>query len=76
MSDITPATWWPKLDPETRHWLQHHVGEALTEEILDAVVAAGGQPQGEFTPGKQKAPDRYDLTQTDWEWIAQQAHHH
>jgi hypothetical protein len=40
------------------------------------VVAAGGEPEGEFTPGKQDAPDRYDLTQSDWDWIADQAHEH
>mgnify|MGYP003393933209 CR=1 FL=1 len=66
----SPETWWPELDPETQHWLQHHIGDALTEEILDAVVAAGGEPQGEFVPGAQEAPDRYDLTREDWDWIA------
>jgi hypothetical protein len=76
MADSSVETWWPKLTPEVQHWLQHHVGDALTEEILEAVVAAGGQPEGEFTPGKQDAPDRYDLTGDDWDWIAVQAHHH
>lgn len=72
----SPETWWPELDHETQQWLQHHVGDALTEEILDAVVAAGGEPQGEFVPGAQEAPDRYDLTREDWDWIAAQPHSH
>ncbi len=75
-SSTSAATWWPALDPETQHWLQHHIGDALTEEILDAVVAAGGEPEGEFIPGFQSAPDRYDLSQADWAWISQQAHQH
>ena len=45
-------------------------------EVLDAVVAAGGEPQGEFVPGAQEAPDRYDLTREDWDWIAAQPHAH
>jgi alpha-D-ribose 1-methylphosphonate 5-triphosphate synthase subunit PhnH len=72
----SPEDWYPKLDPEIQHWLQHHVGDALTEEVLDAVVAAGAEPEGEFTPGKQEAPDRYDLTGDDWDWIAVQPHGH
>ncbi len=76
MADSTPATWWPQLDPEIQHWLQHHLRDALTEEVLDAVVAAGGEPEGEFIPGAQEAPDRYDLTQEDWAWIAAQPHAH
>ena len=76
MAESTPDIWWPKLDDETRHWLQHHVGDALTEEVLDALVAAGAEPEGEFTPGRQDAPDRYDLTGDDWDWIAAQRHEH
>jgi len=68
------ADWWPKLDPETRHWLKHHERDALTDEVLEAIVAAGGAPEGEFTPGVgQEAPDRYDLTQNDWYWIETEA---
>ena len=76
MADTSAAVWWPHLDADTQHWLQHHLRDALPEHVLDAVVAAGGEPEGEFTPGKQDEPDRYDLTQEDWAWIAQQAHHH
>ena len=70
---MSAASWWNELDADTQHWLKHHHNEALTEEILDAVVAAGGEPEGEFTPGgTQEAPDRYDLTQEDWAWIKPQ----
>ncbi len=67
---MSAASWWPHLDADTQHWLKHHHNEALTEEVLDAVIAAGGEPEGEFTPGGvQTEPDRYDLSQEDWHWI-------
>ena len=38
------------------------------------MVAAGGEPEGEFTPGVgQVEPDRYDLNQEDWHWIRDNA---
>lgn len=71
---MSAASWWPNLDPDTQAWLKHHHNEALTEEILDAVVAAGGEPEGEFIPGTgQLEPDRYDLSQDDWHWIRDNA---
>ena len=67
---MSAASWWPHLDADTQHWLKQHHNEALTEEVLDAVIAAGGEPEGEFTPGVgQEEPDRYDLSQDDWHWI-------
>jgi hypothetical protein len=34
--------WWRKVDPEVRAWLIAHNGEALDQNVIAGITAAGG----------------------------------
>ena len=71
MALLTSALYWP--NPLLR-WAAGALRREAEAAADDAVIAAGGEPEGEFTPGVgQEEPDRYDLTQDDWHWIRENA---
>ena len=43
--------WWPSLDSDARGWLIAHNGEAVSPEVMNKIVAAGGSNCREAASG-------------------------
>lgn len=41
--------WWPRLDDATRQWLSDHNGEAVPDNVADAIGRAGGPGPSDAT---------------------------
>jgi hypothetical protein len=39
---MTIDAWWPRLRPETRHWLTGNNGDAVPVALMAEIEAAGG----------------------------------
>ncbi|QWS34052.1 hypothetical protein [Curtobacterium aetherium] len=66
---VDVKSWWSKLDDSTRAWLLEHTDDQLPDEVLHAVIAAGGTVPGT----KWEHQNQYDfrLPETTVAWIKQ-----
>lgn len=42
MNETNIDQWWPKLKPATRAWLMDNNGDAMPDEVVTEITAAGG----------------------------------
>ncbi|SDD81622.1 hypothetical protein [Auraticoccus monumenti] len=63
------AEWWPSIPEATRDWLVAHNGEPLPEDVVEAVVRAGGvRSTGSRWVGED-GPDGLLLSDDAVDWI-------
>ena len=61
--------WWETLDPDAKEWLIDHNGEAVTDDVLAAIRAAGGDvASGAWWIGED-GPDGFFLSDEAVDWI-------
>lgn len=61
--------WWPKLDVETQAWLIAHNGEAVTQDVLGKITAAGGDPSLNTWWIGSHEPDDIHLSDEAIDWV-------
>lgn len=66
MDDLT---WWDSVDDQARAWLIAHNGEAVASEVLDQIVAAGGDITSDAWWFGQAGPEGVHLSDEATDWI-------
>ena len=61
--------WWDRLDEQARAWLIAHNGEAVAPDVLDRIVAAGGDMISDAWWVGQTAQDGFYLSDEATDWI-------
>ena len=61
--------WWPEIDPATRDWLTAHNGEALPEDVLSKIIAAGGTLASDAWWIGEEGADGIYLSDEAVDWI-------
>jgi len=61
--------WWPSLDSDAKGWLIAHNGEAISPEVLNKIVAAGGSVNSSAWWVGESGPDGFFLSDEAVDWI-------
>jgi hypothetical protein len=70
MSTTDHGHWFARCAKTAQDWLLNHPGDALTTEVFDAVIGAGGVPVRRETSGDDQSEDFY-LHPADSEFITE-----
>lgn len=61
--------WWPKLEPSTRQWLIDNNGDAVPEDVVDEIIAAGGVTDSVAWWVGQSGPSGFYFSDEAVDWI-------
>ena len=61
--------WWESLEPGAKEWLIEHNGEAVPDDILAGIVAAGGAVASDAWWVGEEGPDGFYLSDEAVDWI-------
>lgn len=61
--------WWPRVPDATQEWLVAHNGEPLPDDVLEAVVRAGGVRSAASRWVGEDGPDGLLLSDGAVDWI-------
>lgn len=67
--DVDDLTWWDRVDDQARAWLIAHNGEAVAPDVLDQIVAAGGDLTTDAWWVGQTGPEGVHLSDEATDWI-------
>jgi len=61
--------WWSRLDSEAQEWLIVHNGEAVPDEVLSQITAAGGVVASDVRWVGESGPSGFFLSDEATDWI-------